>query len=196
MHLIRAKQTHVLLPIFISVLAVALFMVACFLLYWPSSEIAFRTDESPAAWLSSAQMWSIAILSLRLWQERTLPPLLCAWLAGALMLMACDEQFMLHEQWKYQCLEWFSLCKYNWATEIPMLLVIALGLTTGFFLIPYFTSPLQKSLLFTSLALGMFAMVLRFTATPSLLLPYKALFLVIAQGLFLGMLLALPTGKK
>lgn len=196
MHLIRAKQRSGILPILISVLAAIVFMAVSFSLYWPTPEIAFRTDDSPVAWLSSAQMWAIAILSLRLWQERALPPLLSAWLAIALMLMACDEQFMLHEQWKYQCLEWISLCQYYWVTEIPMLLVIALGVATGFFLLPYFLTPLPKSFLLASLAVGLFAMVLRFTGMPSVLLPYKALFLVLAQGLFLGTLLGLPIGKN
>ncbi|WP_137937963.1 hypothetical protein [Chitinivorax sp. B] len=183
------------MPGLISLLMAVLFMLVAAWLYWPSPEIAFRTDESPVAWLSSAQMWAMAVLSLRLWGNSILPRKLCLWLALAMMGMAFDEQFMLHEHWKYSCHQWISACRYTWMTELPMLLVGSLGLLTGIWLQHSLLTPHLRRLLWASLLIGLMALLLRFTEQPIVLLPYKAALLVIAQALFIATLLGVPSAS-
>ena len=168
-----------------------LFMLFAAWLYGPTPEIAFRTDESPVAWLSSAQMWAMALLAARLWQEGVLPRALCLWLCAAMMGMAFDEQFMLHEHWKYGCIDWFEACRQRWVTELPMLLVAAGGAATVAWLHRAVQDSRARLDLWLALAIGLFALVLRFTGQPAGLLPYKAALLVLAQALFAGLLLGL-----
>lgn len=160
--------------------------------YWPEPEVAFRTDNSPVAWLSSAQLWAMAILSLRLWSDSSLPRWLCLWLATAFAGMAFDEQFMLHEHWKYSCLEWFDACRFAWVTELPMYLVGSFGLATAVAMHRAINHPVLRAQLWLALAIGIFALYLRFTQHPIDLLPYKAALLVFAEAMFVGTLLGLP----
>lgn len=182
-----------LLPSAFSLLAAMVFMLTATLLYWPSPEIAFRTDESPVAWLSSAQMWGMALLALRLARDSILPRTLCFWLALAMAGMAFDEQFMLHEHWKYGCIDWFAQCRHAWVTELPMFLVGALGVATALWLHKSLPQRPLQALLWAALCVGLFALWLRFGGSPAELLPYKAALLVLAQALFAGMLLGIPT---
>ncbi|MFZ6759451.1 hypothetical protein ACO0K9_19780 [Undibacterium sp. Ji50W] len=183
---------HAFLPVAFCLVGAILFIIVSALLYWPAPEIAFRTDDSPVAWLSSAQLWAMAILCLRLWQDKALPRYLCIWLCIAMMGMSFDEQFMLHEHWKYHCLEWLSLCSHTWVTELPMLLVAIFGSVTGLLLHRNLNQSYQRSLLWGAISIGLFALYLRFLQKPIDLLPYKAAFLVIAEALFTGLLLSLP----
>lgn len=80
------------------------------------------SDFSPAAWLSSAQLLAAAMLAFRLGIDGTLSRKLSAWLALALWVLALDEQFMLHEHWKYGCERWIAVCTYAWVRELPTLL--------------------------------------------------------------------------
>ncbi|MFP5391364.1 MAG: hypothetical protein ACLGI6_07450 [Gammaproteobacteria bacterium] len=173
----------------LSLVAALAFLALSSLLYWPTPEVAFRTDESPAAWLSSAQLWAMALLSLRLWGDGVLPRALCLWLGVAMMGMAFDEQFMLHEHWKYGCVDWFESCRMAWVTELPMLLVAAGGAATVLWLHRCLPSGLARGQLWLALAVGLFALYMRFFGHA--LLPYKAAFLVLAQALFAGLLLGL-----
>src|SRR5574343_385143 len=86
----------------------------------PAWERAFRSDASPVAWLSSALLLTLSITTLRLMGERALPPLLGAWLTLAFAVLALDEQFMLHELWKFRCHEWTTACQYSTVREAPM----------------------------------------------------------------------------
>jgi len=182
---------HPLWPFAIQLGFALAFMLVAVLSYWPEPEIAFRTDESPIAWLSSAQMWALAILSLYLWQERRLSHSLGFLLTTGMMLMAFDEQFMWHEHWKHGCQHWFSVCRYDTVRELPMLLVAAGGAVVLFLLWRCVQSGLSKVLLVAAIALGWFALYLRFTQQPAALLPYKAALLVLAQALFMGLLFSL-----
>jgi hypothetical protein len=175
--------------------AALLFMLVSALLYWPTPEIAFRTDDSPVAWLSSAQMWALALLSLRLWQEAALPRLLCLWLSLAMMGMSFDEQFMFHEHWKYTCIEWLSACRHGWVRELPMLLVALLGAASALWLHRHLPRP-GRLQLWLAFSIGLFALYLRAGGEPTGLLPYKAALLVSAQALFAGMLLSLRGGES
>jgi hypothetical protein len=87
-----------------------IFMGLVMLRDWPLWQRAFSSDISPVSWLSSAQLWAGALLALRLGLDRSLPAMFAFSLAVALAGLALDEQFLLHEQWKFGCESWITLC--------------------------------------------------------------------------------------
>lgn len=93
----------------------------------PGWERAFRSDHSPAAWLSSALLLALCTTALRLTAERCLPGRLGVCLALAFAVLAVDEQFMLHELWKFRCHEWTNACRWAAVREAPMLAVALVG---------------------------------------------------------------------
>ncbi len=99
-------------------------------LFSPMWERAFRSDGSPVSWLSGALLLTLSITALRLVGERALPRLLGMWLALAFFVLALDEQFMLHELWKFRCHEWTSACEWGAVREAPMLAVAVVGMIT------------------------------------------------------------------
>ena len=96
-------------------------------LFAPGWERAFRSDHSPAAWLSSALLLALCTTALRLTAERCLPWRLGVCLALAFAVLAVDEQFMLHELWKFRCHEWTDACRWGPVREAPMLAVAGVG---------------------------------------------------------------------
>lgn len=193
---LRDDDGFSLLPGIVCLVGSILFLIVSAYLYWPAPEVAFRTDDSPAAWLSSAQLWAMALLALRLWHERLLPRRLSLWLGVAMMGMSFDEQFMLHEQWKYGCAQWINACRIGWITEAPMLLVAVLGAATAVWLHRSLPGRRAKMQLWLAIGIGLFALFLRFTQHPADLLPYKAAFLVLAEALFAGLLLGVGGGRS
>lgn len=167
------------------------FMLAASVLYWPTPVVAFASDASPVSWLSSAQLWSIALLSLRTSVDRTLPLAMAIWLFVALVLLACDEQFMLHEQWKYGCAAWWGVCRQTWATELPMLAILVFGLATAFRLHGLLVARMARTLLWTSLGIGMLALCVDLLAWPAVWVNYEEALEVLAEAVFIGMLLGL-----
>ncbi len=123
----------------------------------PAWERAFRSDGSPVAWLSSALLLTLSITALRLLGERALPRLLGAWLALAFLALALDEQFMLHELWKFRCHEWTAACRYSAVREAPMLAVAVVGLLTLAWLHRALLHPGTRALLWAGLAVGWLA---------------------------------------
>ncbi|MDP5238514.1 hypothetical protein Q9Q94_03185 [Uliginosibacterium sp. 31-16] len=89
------------LPSVVLLLFVLGFMVLAAWVYAPFWEEAFRSDDSPVSWLSSALLIAGAMLCLRLCSERALPLKWGLPLALALLALALDEQFMLHEWFKH-----------------------------------------------------------------------------------------------
>lgn len=185
------ERCHSPIPRIICLTVPAVFMIIAAVRYWPAPELAFRTDDSPVAWLSSAQLWAIAILVLRLWHESTLPRSLCSWLSLAMMGMAFDEQFMLHEHWKYSCMNWLTACQLEVVREMPMILVGGLGGLTALWLHHQLPERRSRLMLWLSVLIGIFALYLRFTQRPIVMLPYKAAVLVISEALFAATLLGL-----
>jgi hypothetical protein len=180
-------------PLLVCCMGAVLFMLVSVWLYWPEPEVAFRTDDSPVAWLSSAQMWALAILPLRLWRDSNMPRLLCVWLSVAMMGMSFDEQFMFHEHWKYDCIQWTSACSMGWVRELPMLAVGSLGLVTAVYLHRCLPSRELRIMLWTAIGIGVAALVLRATGQPAAVLPYKAALLVTAQAIMTSVLLCYPS---
>jgi len=171
-------------------LALALLLLAVFLISrWPLWEQNLMSDHSPAAWLSSAQLLGASFLACRLGLDRTFNPLLSTWLAVAMATLAIDEQFMLHEQWKYGCADWFAICSHGWVRELPMQAVALLGTLTLFHLAQRVPDRDFRHVLFASLGVGLFTLCLDLANGPAILLPFEEAFEVSAEALFIGALL-------
>ena len=170
---------------------------------------AFRSDASPVAWLSSALLLTLSITALRLLGERALPRLLGAWLAVAFLALALDEQFMLHELWKFRCHEWTTACQHSAVREAPMLAVAVVGLLTLAWLHRALSHRSTRALLWAGLAVGWLAIAVdqwpeaqahlphlpHLPELPPLLATLEEGFEVVAEALVLGALLRQP-GRK
>lgn len=155
------------------------------------------SDNTAISWLSSAQLWAMAVLALRLTSERTLPALLGWWLALSMTVLACDEQFMLHEQWKYGCIDWLPACRYWVITELPMLSVAVFGVASIVWFACAIRSRAARTMLWASLLVGVFALWLDLFAGSLPLSPYEEGFECLAEALFVGVFLGLrQTGQK
>jgi hypothetical protein len=83
---------------------------------WPWWEYAFISDGSAVAWLSSALLVANAAVALSATLVRALPVITGGCLSAALALLAVDEQFQLHEQFK-------NSAGTNRFSEAPMVMV-------------------------------------------------------------------------
>lgn len=172
-------------------LMVVSFLAVSVATYWPLPEAAFRSDNSPVSWLSSAQLWTASVLPLRLVSEGVLTRRLGGWLFVALAGLAFDEQFMFHERWKFGCADWFSACRYAWVTELPMLSVGVLGLGTILFLHCTVPDPRARLQLWSAYLVGAFALFIDLSGMQWLVGLYEEGLEVISEAIFMGLLLGL-----
>jgi hypothetical protein len=186
---------HVL-PSVIYLLSVAMFVTSAIVLYWPTPEFALLSDQSPVSWLSSAQLWALALLALRLGMERVLPIGIAIWLGLAMVALACDEQFMLHEQWKYGCTAWWSACGMEWVTELPMMLVGGLGLLTLLALHRNIQPRPARILMWSGFTVGAVALTLDLITWSDALSRYEEGLEVLSETLFTASLLGLHATQK
>ena len=174
-----------------------LYMATAAALYAPSPEAAFLSDDSPVAWLSSAQLWAIAMLALNATAARLLPRLLGLWLVLALSALAFDEQFLFHERWKFGCAAWFDACRHHaWVGELPTLAVGVVGLASAAWLHRALPAGAARRLLWSALAVGVFALVLDVSGHPAVLAPWEEAFEVVSEALFGGAMLGLRAGGR
>lgn len=183
-------------PGVVYLLSMTIFVTGAVVLYWPTPEFAFLSDQSPVSWLSSAQLWALALLALRLGMERVLPFGMAVWLGLAMVGLACDEQFMLHEQWKYGCAAWWSACRMDWVTELPTILVGGLGLLTLLALHRAMPPRPARILMWSGFAVGVVALALDLSGWGAALLRYEEGLEVVAEALFAAALLGLPATPK
>ncbi len=167
-------------------------MAVCIASRWPLWETAFQSDFSPVSWLSSAQLLAGALLALRRAAERSLPRALAIWLAAGLTVLALDEQFMFHEQWKYGCPGWTAACAYNWVRELPTLSIGALGLFTLAWMHRAMPYPVARGLMWAAVSIGIFALVVDQVPMPETIASFEEGFEVLAEAFFLSALLADP----
>lgn len=173
--------------------AVAGFLLLSAALFAPSWERAFRSDASPAAWLSSALLLTLGVTALRLTVERALPRLLGIWLVLAFGALALDEQFMLHELWKFRCIEWTTACQSDWVREAPMLAVGLVGAATLAWLHRALTHRSTQALMWAGLLVGLWAIAVdQWSAVPPELETFEEVFEVLAETLVLAALLRQP----
>jgi hypothetical protein len=185
------NPAFVLWPSILYLVVSVLFMLVATARYWPTPEIAFLSDNSPVSWLSSAQLWAIALLAVRLGADRALPLTAAIWLGAAMVVLGFDEQFMLHEHWKYGCINWWDACRHRWVTELPILLIGLLGAAAMVWLHQLLRARAARILLWSSLGVGILAIVVDLFAWPYSLVRLEEGLEVLAEALFTGALLGL-----
>lgn len=184
----RSSWLLALSPLVAAVALMAAFAAA----RWPLWEQAFYSDQSPAAWLSSAQLVAASVLALRLGAVRDLPRASAVLLASALLWLALDEQFLLHEQWKFGCERGWSGCRFAAVREAPMLAVGVLGSSAVALLWRMVRDGRFRVLIGAALAVGLLAIVVDLGASPAQLIPFEEALEVLAEALFIGALLTIP----
>ncbi|KRD46546.1 hypothetical protein ASE52_18045 [Acidovorax sp. Root275] len=186
--------------------AVAGFLLLSAWIFAPGWERAFRSDNSPASWLSSALLLTLCITALRLTAERCLPWRLGVWLVLAFGTLALDEQFMLHELWKFRCHEWTDACRWGLVREAPMLTVAVVGLATLAWLHRALSHRSTRCLLWAGCAVGLAAIAVDqwpevqshlswLPELPELLATLEEALEVTAEALVLGALLRQPVQR-
>lgn len=183
--------------------AVAGFLLFSAWIFAPGWERAFRSDNSPASWLSSALLLTLCITALRLTAERCLPWRLGAWLVLAFGALTLDEQFMLHELWKFRCHEWTDACRWSAVREAPLLAVAVVGVFTLAWLHRALSHRSTRGLLWAGFAVGLSAIALDqwpevqsqwlwLPQLPPLLATLEEALEVVAEALVLAALLRQP----
>lgn len=169
----------------------------------PNWERAFRSDHSPAAWLSGALLLALSVVALRMVGDRALPRWLGAWLALSFFVLALDEQFMLHELWKFRCHEWTDACRWSVVREAPMLAVAVVGFGTLAWLHRALSHHSTRCLLWAGFAVGLAAIAVDqwpgvqphlpwLPELPALLATLEEALEVVAEALVMGALLRQP----
>lgn len=169
----------------------------------PDWERAFRSDNSPASWLSSALLLALCTTALRLTAERCLPWRLGVWLTLAFAVLAVDEQFMLHELWKFRCHEWTDACRWGAVREAPMLAVAVVGLFSLAWLHRALSHRSTRALLWAGFTVGLAAIGVDqwpevqahgdwLPELPAWLATLEEALEVVAEALVLGALLRQP----
>lgn len=191
MQMQRSEGRHNLWPMAIYLPSVVLFMSVAAAVNWPLPELAFRSDNSPVSWLSSAQLWALAVICVRLTGERALPFLQGLWLAFAMTVMAFDEQFMFHEQWKFGCEGWFEICRFSWVRDLPVLMVCLGGVATALWLHMTLWNRRARMQLWAAIGIGVVALSMDLHHVAAELAAYEEGFEVLAEAVFLSFLLGL-----
>lgn len=178
-----------LAPVFVALLFIAVAISQT----WPSWQQAFRSDNSSISWLSSAQLWTIAFVTLLLIKEQKLPKLMGGWFFILMLMMAMDEQFQFHEQWKYGCDEWVNWCDPTWAKELPILSIAGLGGMSSFWLYLHCAERFSRITLAIAILLGLVAISIDLGLVPGFLFIFEEGFEVMAEAFWLSCLFSLTT---
>lgn len=178
----------------VPVVGACAFMLFSAWVFYPGWERAFRSDASPVSWLSGALLLTLSVVPLRLLADGGLPRPLGGWLALAMFVLALDEQFMLHELWKYRCHELTALCSITWVRELPMLTVAFVGSITAAWMHRALPSRLTRCLLWTGIGTGLWAIAVDQLGMPYPVSELEESFEVLAEALVLAALLTVPPG--
>ena len=162
----------------------------------PWWEYAFLSDDSAVSWLSSALLMANGAVALKL----TLDGSVSRWFGGALTMvlvaLAIDEQFMLHEWFKYNFADPASPDRALPALvgDLPTLLVGAGGVVMLFGFSRVVGSKTARGLMTAAVVLGLFALWVDLGAAPVWLTRTEEAYEVLAESLLLCALLAIrPT---
>jgi hypothetical protein len=170
------------------------FMMACFALYQPLWERAFRSDDSPVSWLSSTLLFANAVVALVLALQSVIPARLGGAMSLGLLWCALDEQFMFHERFKYRYVHaWFPDGGFgSWLADLPLALV-GVG---GAICVAWFARAMRKRsavscvLMLTGLALGGLALAVDGWGESWPVAPFEEGIEALAESFFLSALLA------
>jgi hypothetical protein len=190
-----AQQSSTLICLTPIILALG-FMLVAGLADWPYWQKAFRSDFSSVSWLSSAQLWSLALLSLMLIAIRGLPLGLGGLLVSCFVLLALDEQFQWHELWKYRCIDWLALCRFKLVTEAPLLIVGAGGSALVYLLLQQAPDRRSKLLLLSSLGIGLIALGVDQLPMPAAIAVFEEALEVLAEACWISYLFSLAIGAR
>ena len=163
------ERSHNLLPLVVYLPLIVLFMAFAAVLSWPMPELAFRSDSSPVSWLSSAQLWAMVVLSIRLSLDRALPLLLGIW---------------------------FALCRFYWVIEFPTLMVCIVGFLTTLWLHASVSHGLARWQLWVAIGIGLFSLSMDLLHFSNELAPYEEGFEVLAEAFYMSFLLGLRPAKN
>ena len=178
-------------PLFLALTSLAFIAISAWWLDTPWEQ-AFRSDNSPVAWLSSAQLLAGAFLALRLTLDGSLSLRFGAWLVAALAGLSIDEQFMLHEHWKYGCKEWLVACgNMPWLAEAPMRAVALLGSLTLWQLYRQSGEGPPRYALWLALVAGLAAVGIDQLGAPAGIAVFEEGLEVLSESFLLGFLLGM-----
>lgn len=163
---------------------------------WPFWQQAFRSDHSTISWLSSAQLWSIALVTLLLVKDQRIPFILGSWFFISILLMAMDEQFQFHEQWKYSCDNSVNWCGPAWVKELPIISTGVLGSVSSYYLYHYCMVTFSKMTLVIAVLLGLVAIATDLGFAPNSLNIFEEGFEVLAEAFWLSCLFSLTTNHS
>lgn len=186
------REFHALPALAMPLLALA-FIAAAAALAAPDWEAAFRSDESPVSWLSGVLLAACAVLCTRLGVEGRLSAPLAVTAALGLAWLAMDEQFLLHEHWKYGCTDWLAVCRdafpaHTAVRELPTVLVGMVGLPVVIGLGRQLPGRPAR-LLTLAWVVGAFALGIDLVQPGGMVGTLEEAWEVLAESLFLGALL-------
>ena len=150
----------------------------------PWWEYAFLSDDSAVAWLSSALLLANAAVALNLTIGRSLPSTLGSLLTLALVALAVDEQFLLHERIKESLPPALG--------EAPTVLVGIGGVIALAALVRAVKDSAVRGLVLAAVAIGVFALWTDVGLPPTAVARLEEAYEVLAESLFLCGLLAIP----
>jgi len=151
---------------------------------WPWWEYAFLSDGSAVAWFSSALLMANAAVALSLTMTGALPVTRGGSLSAALGLLAVDEQFQLHEQFK-------AAVTPSWLKDAPTVLVGIGGIVLLVLVWRRLPTRTTRALFTLAVLVGVFALWVDLGSPPVTVGRLEEGFEVIAESLFLCGLLEL-----
>jgi hypothetical protein len=183
------KVSFSFLPLFIIFIVALVFVLSTLYLYWPSL-VGFESDNTPASWFSSALLFSGIIIFIRLLIERILPIGIGLFLFSAFFVMSLDEQFMLHEYWKFIWSDKvFGHSNNSILKELPMISVGSVGFLATLFLFKIL--PKQSAfIMLVGFFIGAIALYIDLFADGPIL-QFEELFEIFAEVFFLSAFLGL-----
>jgi len=190
------QKKSVALYIFLPIIIAIIFMVSTVWFHWPLWQRPFRSDFSPISWLSSTQIFAVAFVIVCLLIDDALNWKLGGWLFISTLSMALDEQFQFHELWKYSCDSWVQLCRFTLIRELPIILVGILGFLTMCILHKTFYKPLERTLLWIAVAIGILSVTVDQITYFGLISDFEEGFEVLSEAFFLAGLLAIKASRK
>lgn len=155
---------------------------------WPWWEYAFLSDGSTVAWLSSALLLADAAVALSVTLTRALPSMAGGALSAALTLLALDEQFQFHEQFK-------SALGTSRLRDAPTMLVGVGGVVLLVVLWQRLATRTARGLFALAIGVGVFALWVDLGSPPVAVGRLEEGFEVLAESLFLCGLLELARSQ-
>jgi hypothetical protein len=163
----------------------------------PWWEYAFLSDDSPVSWLSSALLMANAAVAGKLTVDGSLRRWIGSSLAIVLVVLALDEQFMLHERFKYTYTSAGTTSIHPGTLpravgDLSTVLVGLGGIGFGLLFAREVSSKPARGLMGVAVAIGLFSLWVDLGDPPVWLARIEEGYEVLAESIFLAGLLAVP----